>query len=256
VNSSTLALGFAVIFTAAPALADGVSAGTTTSTEATAEDAPAAIAKAQPEESATAKTAEPTVMLHVKSRDVAVPIEREDTGEVVCTSPCDKPVPATVRYRIGGYRPSDAFTLDAHGGEAALEVEAATKRGFLSGSLVLGAGASLALGGIVTLALGYASQDPVPGVDGTVTDTTYSDTMIVGTTLVVAGVASGIWGGATLASNLQTRVTGNIVKAPPARGTAQPPRTAALEDSTVGRRANPIWSAGPTFIVPILKRAF
>jgi hypothetical protein len=256
VDSSTLAFGFTVIFTAAPALADGTAAVTNKSTEATAEDAPTALAKAQPDESATANRAEPTVMLHVKSPDGAVTIEREDTGEVVCTSPCDKAVPATVRYRIGGYRPSDAFTLDAHGGEAKLEVDAATKSGFWSGALVLGAGASLALGGIVAFALGYASQDTVPGVDGTVTDTTYSDTMILGTTLVVAGVASGIWGGARLASNLQTRVIGNIVKDPPARGTAQPPRTAALQDSTVVRRADQTWSAGPTFIVPILKGAF
>jgi hypothetical protein len=161
-----------------------------------------------------------------------------------------------VRYRIGGYHPSDAFTLDARDGEAKLKVDAATKSGFWSGAIVLGAGASLALGGIVALALGNSSQDAVPGMDGTVTDTTYADTMILGTMLVVAGVTSGIWGGATLSSNVQTRVTGNIVKDPPARGTAQPPRTTALQDSTLVRRADQTWSAGPTFILPILKGAF
>ena len=174
--------------------------------------------------------------------------EREDTGELVCTSPCDKPVPQGVRYRVGGGRPSDSFILDAHGGAAKITVDAASKRGFWTGASVLGAGVALAAGGVIALAMGYANQGLVPGADGTVTDTTYSDTMILGTTLVVAGVAAGIYGGATLASNLKSSVTGAIVKAPPARGNAQPLRTVSARDAT--------WSAGPTVFVPILKGAF
>ena len=248
-NRSTFALGFAVTLIAAPALADGQDADQqSTATHAQpAELASARTATSAPE-SADAKSAdEPTVMLHVKS-DAVVAIEREDTGELVCTSPCDKPVSQAVRYRIGGARPSESFVLDAHGGEAKIAVDAASRRGFWTGIGVLGAGAALAAGGVIALAVGYANQGPVPGADGTVTDTTYSDTMILGTTLVVAGVAAGIYGGATFASNLRSRVTGNVVKDPPARGNAQPLRTASAHDST--------WSAGPTIFVPILRGAF
>ena len=235
-NRSTFALGFAVTLIAAPALADGQNAEQQKSTGAHAERAeaasPSASAPTDAPKSAGAKSLdEPTVMLHVKS-DAVVAIEREDTGELVCTSPCDKPVPQGVRYRVGGGRPSDSFILDAHGGAAKITVDAASKRGFWTGASVLGAGVALAAGGVIALAMGYANQGLVPGADGTVTDTTYSDTMILGTTLVVAGVAAGIYGGATLASNLKSSVTGAIVKAPPARGNAQPLRTVSARDAT------------------------
>jgi len=186
-------------------------------------------------------------MLHVKSPDRVVAIEREDTGEVVCTSPCNKEVPATVRYRVGGYHPSNAFVLEGHGGRAKISVAAATKRDFVTGAAVLGTGGALVLGGVLALALGYASQGNVPGAEGVVTDTTYSDTMIAGTALVVAGVTAGIWGGATLASNLKSSVTGNVLKAPPARGSAQPPRTTA---------ATELRSVGPTFFMPLFGGVF
>lgn len=181
----------------------------------------------------------PTVTLHVKSPGSVVAIERADTGELVCTSPCDRPVPATVLYRIGGARPSSPFALDAHGGTAKLSVEAATNRGFWSGAVVLGAGSALVASGLLAMALGYANRDSVAGSDGSVTDTTYSDTMILGAALAVVGTAAGIWGASTLAANWRTRVSGNVVKEPPARGNVQP-----------------LHLAGPTFYVPILRGVF
>jgi hypothetical protein len=219
-----LALGCALFFSSAPALADGL-------TDPTTREA----------------SDEPTVTLHVRAPD-GVAVERVDTGELVCTSPCDRDVPASALYRIGGARPSDSFMLDAHGGTAKISVDPASNRGFWTGAVALGGAGALIGSGVLAIALGYASQRPVPGPDGTVTDATYSDTMILGTVLVVAGMAAGIWGGATLASNLKSRVTGNIVKDPPARGTAQPLRTATT--------SGPSWSAGPTFHVPILGGVF
>lgn len=199
-------------------------------------------------------TAEVQVMLHVDAPQV-VAIEREDTGEVVCKSPCDRLVPATVRYRIGGSRPSEPFTLDARDGTAKLTVAPASKRDFWAGIGALGAGGALVAGGIVALSLGYANRPEVPGAEGTVTDNTYTDTMIVGTTLIVSGLAAGIWGGATALANRRTTVEGSVVKAPPARGDAQPPRVASpAVEST--RRVDPAWSAGRTFFVPLLSGVF
>ncbi|MDF2692539.1 MAG: hypothetical protein K0S65_922 [Labilithrix sp.] len=194
------------------------------------------------------ESTEPTVMLHVKSPS-AVAIERADTGAFVCSSPCDREVPATALYRIGGRRPSDTFILDAKGGAAKITVDPATSRGFWTGALTLGGAGALIGSGALAMAIGYASQGPVPGSDGSVTDTTYSDTMIFGTVLVVAGLAAGIWGGATFASNLKSRVAGNVMKDPPARGSTQPLRTAT---------SGPAWSvsAGPTVYMPIFGGTF
>ncbi|HVH47624.1 MAG TPA: hypothetical protein VM925_35055 [Labilithrix sp.] len=193
------------------------------------------------------ESTEPTVRLHVKSTDGSVAIERADTGEFVCTSPCDREVPATARYRIRGSRPGGTFILDSRSGAARITVDPATSKGFWTGALTLGAAGALVGSGALALALGYTSQGPVPGSDGSISDTSYSDTMIAGTFLVVAGLAAGIFGGATLAANLQSRVNGNVLKDPPARGTAQPLRTAT---------AGPAWSAGNTFYVPLLGGTF
>jgi F0F1-type ATP synthase membrane subunit c/vacuolar-type H+-ATPase subunit K len=202
---------------------------------------------ARADDGASADTTEPSVRLHVKA-DTSVAIERVDTGEFVCMSPCDREVPSTALYRIGGRRPSESFILDGHGGTAKITVDPATSRGYWTGALTLAGAGALVGSGALALAIGYATQSPVPGADGALTDTSYSDTMIVGTVLLVAGLAAGIYGGATLASNLKSRVTGNVMKDPPARGSTQPLRTAA---------AGPAWpGAGPTFYVPILGGTF
>lgn len=250
-SAFTVAAVFLTVAT--PALADdGSTSDREDAKEPTAEPRTTETQKteaAQPE-----RTAEVEVMLHVDSPEV-VAIEREDTGEVVCTSPCDRRVPATARYRIGGSRPSEPFTLDARDGAAKLTVTPASKRDFWAGVAALGAGGALVAGGIVALSLGYANRPEVPGAEGTVTDNSYTDTMIVGTTLVVSGIAAGIWGGATALENRRTTVEGSVVKAPPARGNAQPPRVASRAVEST-RRADPAWSAGRTFFVPLLSGVF
>jgi len=185
------------------------------------------------------------IMLSVKSDEV-VSIEREDTGEVVCTSPCNREVPATPRYRIGGSRPSKGFVLDARSGSAKLNVDKASNKEFIAGIAGLGVGTGLIAAGVITLALGYANSNDPAGADGTVTNTSYTDMMFIGTTLVVSGVAAGIWGGATTIANYRTAVKGSIMKDPPARG-ANP---------TTNRAALDFKSAAPAFYVPIFGGAF
>lgn len=255
VRCSSFAVAFALLTIATPALANepATAEGSakrddaneepakTDAVESTNTDVASASAKAK-----TEQPAEVTVMLHVSSPSI-VAVEREETGELVCTSPCDRPVPATGRYRIGGRRPSKPFTLAARDGAAKLTVDPASNRNFWGGIAGLGVGGALVAGGVVALALGYADQRAVPDAGGTVTDTTYTDTMTLGTVLVIAGATAGIWGGATALANVRTTVDGSIVKDPPARGGVQPVRTAG---------DGPAWSAGRTFFVPIIQGAF
>src|SRR4051794_36298454 len=53
-----------------------------------------------PQASPTASTTEAPVFLHVTSPET-VTIQRDDTNEVVCTSPCDKDVPKDGKYHVG-----------------------------------------------------------------------------------------------------------------------------------------------------------
>lgn len=187
---------------------------------------------------------EPTVMLHVDSPEV-VAIERDDTNELVCTSPCDVKVPATARYRVGGSRVSAPFVLDARKKDATITVAPASKRGMTIGIVALSAGGALAIAGGITLGVGRASSEGIPA-DGIETSRSYTDSIILGTTLLVTGVAAGIFGGATLLANTKPTVKGDVVKEPPARGDAPSPSRRAAADA-----ASP-----PIFIVPIVGGTF
>jgi hypothetical protein len=171
---------------------------------------------------------ETTTVLHVDSpRTVAV--ENVETGAILCHSPCDIAVPATARYRIAGSRPSDVFVLESRNGTAKIDVAPASKRGLIAGLAVGGAGVALLTAGIVVLGVATADRDetPVPGRDGTTTETGFSDAMYVGTFMVLGGIAAGIWGSANVLGNWKTTVSGNVVKQlPPSR--AQVPPAQAL----------------------------
>jgi hypothetical protein len=195
---------------------------TVTSRQALADDTATPAAPATENAAATAKPAEsPTpeaerkdepaaVFLHVAS-PATVRIERDDTGEVVCTSPCDKNVPATAHYHIGGHRPSPSFVLvPPSSGRADVRVKPGSKTTFWTGVGALGLSGLLIGGGVGTLVYGYSERAPVQGGDGTETDNTYTDFMIVGTSLLIVGVVAGIWGGATVIANASTSVRGNL----------------------------------------------
>lgn len=192
----------------------------------------------------TPATEDPTVLLHVESKEV-VAIEREDTGELVCTSPCDVRVPATARYRVGGSRVSQTFVLDARKSEATIHVTPASKRGLTIGIIALGTGGALAIAGGIVLGVGRANSEGIPA-DGIVTSRSYTDSIVLGTTMLVAGVAAGIFGGATLLANTKPAVKGDVIKEPPARGDAPSPSRRATADA-----ASP-----PSFFVPIVGGTF
>lgn len=201
---------------------------------------------------AAAKPAEASaVMLHVASKET-VTIQKDDTGEVVCTSPCDKPVPADARYRIGGHRPSPSFVLaPGANGKADLHVNAGSKAGFWTGvgGVTLG---TLALGaGIGVLVYGVNNRNHIGGADSETTDTSFTDTMTVGTVIIVAGVTLALTGGAFMVANASTELWGNVRKSGGSTRDAQPRTLPQRPTSTVAVGALP----RPTF-VPIFSGTF
>lgn len=190
---------------------------------------------------AFADDVEPTVLLHVDSPRV-VAIERADNGELVCTSPCNRRVPATQRYRIAGSRPSEPFVLDARRANANVAVDLASKKSFMIGVGVLSAGSALAIAGGIVLGATAASRESIPA-DVTTTNTDYTDAITAGTVMVITGIAAALWGGGTAIANAKTTVAGDVVGPPPARGLGPAPKTVAV--------------APPPFItIPILGGTF
>lgn len=194
-----------------------------TATSAESKDAD----KTAADKSAADKTATPdTVLLHVTA-PTRVTVEREDTGEVVCTSPCDKQVPIAGRYRIGGVRQSAPFVLEpTTDGQAHIRVKPGMRGGwFWAGVTGLGVGLAAITVGSVIMANAYANdRETVAGADGETTDNSYLDGMQIGTCFVVGGILAGLWGGATMVANASTKVRGNMHKdEAPARGLAPLP---------------------------------
>lgn len=228
----------------------------TDATPAAEEASPAAGTSATPRATtpaaAAAESADvPRVRVHVDSPAV-VAIERADTGELVCTSPCDADLPADVAYRVGGSRPSRAFLLDAsRSADLHLAVTPATKRGSVIGWSLLGGGALVLGSGVATLLLANANREALPGpADEGVTETGFTDGMYVGAALAIAGAALSIAGGSYVLGNRETRVRGNVTPTAPAKGSRSAP--------AVGREGapGPVAAPAPLFSVPILGGTF
>jgi hypothetical protein len=171
--------------------------------------APNALADDEAPAPAKAESPKNEVVLHVASPD-AVSVANSETGEVVCTSPCDKPVPSSGRYKIVGARPSPDFTLTRTSGKADVKVKPGSKRDFWLGVGGLGLGGALIGTGVTLLIYGVETREPVPGGDGETTDNTFTDLMALGTTLTIAGTVAALWGGATVLANAQTKVRGDL----------------------------------------------
>jgi hypothetical protein len=154
-------------------------------------------------------TAANGVVLHVTSPET-VSVENSDTGSVVCTSPCDKTVSSSARYRIGGGRPSPDFVLTSSNGRADVKVKPASPAKFWTGVGALALGGLLIAGGVGVLVYGVENRPAVAGGDGTETDNTFTDTMSVGTSLAILGTVSALLGGAIVLSNASTKVRGDL----------------------------------------------
>lgn len=168
-----------------------------------------------------------SVVLHIASSQ-PVGLAREDNGEVVCQSPCDKPVPADVKYTVVGGRPSTAFMVVGDDGHAALSVRKASNGKFWAGVAVDVVGAALIGTGIGVLVYGVNHKDPIAGNDGTDTDTAYTDRMSLGAGLCVAGVVAAVVGTYYILNNASTKVRGDVREAKSTQFPARSSSAAAL----------------------------
>jgi hypothetical protein len=189
---------------------------TDASTDKTVADKNAADKNAADKNAADKPAAEPAApadanatFLHVQS-PTTIRIENSQTGQVVCTSPCDKPVPSTTRYRVGGARPSSDFVLASVNGRADVKVKPASHATFWTGVGALTLGGLLIGGGVGVFVYGVENRPPVPGGDGTETNNTFTDTMSIGSALAIAGTISALVGAAVMVSNYSSKVRGDL----------------------------------------------
>lgn len=161
-----------------------------------------------------------SVVLHIASSQ-PVGLAREDNGEVVCQSPCDKPVPGDVKYTVVGGRPSDAFMIVGDDGHAAVSVRKGSNAKFWTGVAVDVVGAGILATGIGVLVYGVTHKDAIAGNDGTDTDTAYTDRMSLGAGLCVAGVVAAVMGTYYIINNVSTKVRGDVREA---KSTQYPPQ--------------------------------
>jgi hypothetical protein len=116
------------------------------------------------------------------------------------------------------------------------------------GWVVLGAGGAVAVGGIVVDAIA-AGKNKVSGPGGTGDDGTTqgakTNLLFAGTTMVLAGVLTAIYGGSLVASSHRTDV-GAQTASPPVNGSSDPV-TKAAQASLAG---------APAFVLPVVGARF
>ncbi len=127
------------------------------------------------------------------------------------------------------------------------EVKADTKD---TGWILLGAGGALTIGGIIVDIVG-ANSGTVAGMGGPgdsgQTDNTRSTLYFVGTTLIVAGVVAGIYGGSLLWGNGQ---------ASGAQTTDRPAPADDARNDVVSKTVQAKLQSAPSFMLPVVHASF
>jgi hypothetical protein len=208
----------------------------------------------------------PAILVHIESpRKVA--LERRPSDEYeweeVCTSPCDKPVPASDEYHViaSGMKASPAFTLDAQPGQrVVISVDPASKGWFAVGIIGGIVGAVAGIYGLLFVAFGSATSSissttgSSTGTGTNVTKQTGDDITAVGWTVAGVGTALLVGGLILTVANWKTR-TEQEVQTPVRQNGAglEGLRREAIwrEPTAVDRAAPP-----PLVHVPIFTRTF
>jgi hypothetical protein len=230
---------------------------------ADAKPADAKPADAKPADAKPAPSAEGTVQVHIES-PTPVSLEKRDgaTWSHVCEAPCDTAVSTSAEYRIMGtdLNESKAFMIDGSKGKVTLNVRPGYHQRAQQGMYVAIAGGVLLVGGILTIAIGSDGKTPFSGDSDTHLGNT--NTIFIGSALILAGVCGGILGGAWMIDNAHTRVGGDVIKqnAPPSDQTPAGPVETKFQFQTSKRE--PTWNAPkvvgmPAAVtVPFLSRTF
>jgi hypothetical protein len=197
-----------------------------------------------------------TTLLHVASPYV-VDVDRQALGSVVwekmCTSPCDVPVPVDGLYRVRGVgvSASSPFALIPQGGSAIVQVTPGIKKKATAGWFIVGgAGAAVVVGAVldaVGTGQGQVAGQGGPGDSGT-TSSAKVNFYLVGTTLIIAGLAAGIYGGAMALDNAKSTVhQGGDLPAPP---------TSTGSSDPFVQRAEAFLDTAPRAVVPVIMGTF
>jgi len=116
-----------------------------------------------------------------------------------------------------------------------------------TGWILVGVGGALAIGGIVVNIVG-ANSGSVSGAGGVgdngQTNNTRTDLFFVGTTLLVVGIVTGIYGGSMVWS----------ANHPDAKASAKPEEDARIDG--VSKAAQAAFAAAPAFTVPVIGASF
>lgn len=114
-----------------------------------------------------------------------------------------------------------------------------------TGWIILGAGGAVALGGIVLDIVATQVGNVVPGETGTTTTTIKTNFFWGGSTMIVAGMLAGIYGGSMI---LDARKSAEPLP-------SQPPTDTGHTDSTA-KAAQAALSRAPSFSLPLVKATF
>ena len=158
-------------------------------------------------------------------------------------------MPVGDQYQVTGegLNASKPFMLNASKSTVKLDVTVGEKKGETVGLVVLGVGGVLVIAGIIVIAVaGGTGGVSGQGNDSGLTHLGNTNALFAGGGLIFAGLAAGIYGGATYLNSKTSTVEGDVAKPGPARG--------ALDSGpAVARNVTP---NVPTFVVPVWQGTF
>ena len=177
------------------------------------------------------KPADGLVKVHIQTKELVTIEHRrgpEAAWEHGCETPCDARLPANDEYRIvgNGVVDSPTFLLTSPKGDMVkVHVAPGIKSKAKVGEILTFTGAVLVVGALV---VGIGSADPgsvFSSNGGNNTDNYNWDVLAVGTGVAVAGIVTGVLGGAWWYDNSHTRIAGDVQEEgtqPASRGGMEP----------------------------------
>ena len=168
------------------------------------------------------------VQVHIRTKELVTIQHRRGPDaewQTACETPCDARLPATDEYRVigKGLEDSEPFLLTSPKGDVVnINVQPGIKSRARTGEIMTFTGVVVTVGAIV---VGIAAANPGDTFSANGTTNNYNWNVIAGgTTIAVAGLVTGILGGAWWYDNAHTRVAGDVEngKEPPARGGLEP----------------------------------
>jgi hypothetical protein len=204
---------------------------------------------------APTEVADGMVEVHIES-STSVRLQKRvgSSWEQVCSSPCDTKLGVTPQYRIAGIglNDSEPFTLDASKGRVNLKVDPGTQSGQQRGLITLiGSGAVLAGGAAVIILAGRKGMDANNQLPQSSTNA-----ILIGSSMMLAGVIGGIVGGSWYVQNAHTGVSGDVGRTTREKGEAKAATKKSAENDRQPTWNTPTMPAPAATTVPFLTGTF